>query len=52
VDVTVSIADDIAAVLAAAGVDVPRQALQAFALEELRGGRITSPKCNSARCWG
>jgi hypothetical protein len=40
-DVTVRIPDDIAALLAAAGVDLPRQALEAFALEELRAGRIT-----------
>lgn len=40
-DVTLSIPDDIAEQLARTGGDLQRRALENFALEELRGGRIT-----------
>jgi hypothetical protein len=40
-DVTLRIPDDIAAHLTASGGDLSRRALEAFALEELRAGRIT-----------
>lgn len=40
-DVTVQIPDDIAAPLLENGVDLSRRALENFALEELRAGRIT-----------
>ena len=42
-DVTFQIPDDLANSVAAAG-DLPRRALEAFALEELRAGRITEPQ--------
>ena len=42
-EVTVQIPDDIAARLAEAG-DLSRRALEAFALEELKAGRITEPE--------
>ncbi|HEX3743161.1 MAG TPA: hypothetical protein VHW09_04515 [Bryobacteraceae bacterium] len=42
-EVTVQIPDDIAASLAATGSDLSRRALEGFALEELRAGRITEP---------
>lgn len=38
------IPDEIADHLAVAGSDVPRRALESFALEELRAGRITEPE--------
>lgn len=43
-DVTLQIPDDIAARLNADGCDLPRRALEAFALEEFTSGRITQPE--------
>ena len=43
-DVTVQIPDDIGTRLAAAGTDLARRALESFALEELKAGRITEPE--------
>ena len=43
-EVTLRIPDDIAAHLAEAGGDLERRALEAFALEELKAGRITEPE--------
>jgi hypothetical protein len=44
-DLTVHIPDDLAARLgASAGGDLSRRALEALALEEFRGGRITKPE--------
>lgn len=40
-EVSLQIPDDIAAHLSAAGCDLSRRALESFALEELRTGRIT-----------
>ncbi len=45
---TVDIPDDLARRVIAAGGDVSRQALEAFALEELRSGRITEPELAQA----
>jgi hypothetical protein len=42
-EVTFHIPDDLANSVAAAG-DLSRRALEAFALEELRAGRITEPQ--------
>jgi hypothetical protein len=42
-EVTFQIPDELAGSVAAAG-DVSRRALEAFALEELRAGRITEPQ--------
>ena len=42
-DVTFHVPDELADSVAAAG-DLPRRALEAFALEELRAGRITEPQ--------
>jgi len=42
--VTVQIPDEIARRLAEAGGDLSRRALEGFALEELRAGRITEPQ--------
>jgi hypothetical protein len=42
--VTVQIPDEIASRLAEAGADLSRRALEGFALEELRAGRITEPE--------
>jgi hypothetical protein len=42
-EVTFHIPDDLASSVAAAG-DLSRRALEAFALEELRAGRITEPQ--------
>lgn len=42
--VTVEIPDDIANCLNAVGGDLSRRALEGFALEELRAGRITEPQ--------
>ncbi len=41
---TVEIPDDIANRLAQAGGDLSRRALEGFALEELRAGRLTEPQ--------
>jgi len=43
-EVTLHIPDEIATHLAAAGSDLSRRALESFALEELRAGRITEPE--------
>lgn len=43
-DVTIRIPDDIAAQFNAAGSDLSLRALEGFALEELRAGRITEPQ--------
>jgi hypothetical protein len=43
-EVTLHIPDDIAAHLAKGGADLSRRALESFALEELRAGRITEPE--------
>jgi hypothetical protein len=43
-DVTVQIPDDLASRLAAAGGDLSRRALEAFALEEFKSGRLTKPE--------
>ena len=42
-DVTFQIPDDLALHVGSSG-DLPRRALEAFALEELRAGRITEPQ--------
>ena len=42
--VNLQIPDDIARRIIAAGGDLSRRALEAFALEELRAGRITEPE--------
>lgn len=42
--VTVDIPDDLAKRLEDAGGDLSRRALEALALEEYRGGRLTSPE--------
>jgi hypothetical protein len=44
VNLTVEIPDDIANRLTEAGADLSRRALEAFALEELKTGRITEPE--------
>ncbi len=41
---SLEIPDDIASTLNAAGGDLSRRALEGFALEELRAGRITEPQ--------
>jgi hypothetical protein len=43
-EVTLHIPDEIASHLAVAGSDLSRRALESFALEELRAGRITEPE--------
>ena len=43
-EVKVQIPDDIAAQLAEGGADLSRRALEAFALEELKAGRLTEPE--------
>jgi hypothetical protein len=43
-EVTVQLPDDMAASLASTGSDLSRRALEGFALEELRSGRITEPQ--------
>jgi hypothetical protein len=43
-NVTVQIPDDLAKRLAAAGGDLSRRALEAFALEEYKGGNLTKPE--------
>ena len=43
-EVKVHIPDDIAAQLAEGGADLSRRALEAFALEELKAGRLTEPE--------
>ena len=48
--VSLQIPDDIARRVIDAGGDLPRCALGAFALEELRMGRITEPEL-PARSW-
>ena len=43
-EVTIQIPDSIAARLNAGGSELSRRALEGFALEELRAGRITEPQ--------
>jgi hypothetical protein len=43
-DVTLQIPDDIASRMTEAGVDLSRRALESFALEEFKSGRITKPE--------
>ncbi|HYL73284.1 MAG TPA: UPF0175 family protein [Bryobacteraceae bacterium] len=43
-DVTVQIPDELANRLAASGGDLSRRALEGFALEEYKAGRITKPE--------
>ena len=43
-EVTIRIPDDLAARLRDSGGDLSRRALEGFALEELRAGRITEPQ--------
>jgi len=43
-EVSFQIPDDLANSVTAAGGDLSRRALEAFALEELRAGRITEPE--------
>lgn len=43
-EVTIRIPDDLAARLKANGGDLSHRALEGFALEELRAGRITEPQ--------
>ena len=43
-DVTVRIPDELANRLAASGGDLSRRALEGFALEEYKAGRITKPE--------
>jgi hypothetical protein len=43
-NLTVRIPDDFAARLSAGGGDIERKALEALALEEYRGGRLTKPE--------
>ena len=43
-NVTVQIPDDLAKRLAASGDDLSRRALEGFALEEYKAGRITKPE--------
>jgi len=43
-NLTVEIPDDLAARLSATGEDLSRRALEAFALEEYRNGRLTAPE--------
>ena len=43
-EVTIQIPDDLAARLRESGSDLSRRALEGFALEELRAGRITEPQ--------
>ncbi|ACA16773.1 hypothetical protein M446_2313 [Methylobacterium sp. 4-46] len=44
VNVTVPIPDDLAKRLASNGEDLSRRALEAFAVEEYRSGRVTEPE--------
>jgi hypothetical protein len=43
-EVILQIPDDIACHMTEAGVDLSRRALESFALEEFKGGRITKPE--------
>jgi hypothetical protein len=43
-NLTVHIPDDLASRLSAAGGDLSRRALEAFALEEFKSGRLTKPE--------
>lgn len=43
-EVTLQIPDDIACHMTEAGGDLPRRALESFALEEFKRGRITKPE--------
>ena len=43
-ELTVQIPDDLARRMSASGADLSRRALEALALEEFKGGRITKPE--------
>ena len=43
-ELTVQIPDDLASRMSASGGDLSRRALEALALEEFKGGRITKPE--------
>jgi hypothetical protein len=43
-ELTVQIPDELASRMSASGVDLSRRALEALALEEFKGGRITKPE--------
>ena len=43
-ELTLHIPDDVAQRLSAAGSDLSRRALEAFALEEFKSGRLTEPQ--------
>jgi hypothetical protein len=43
-EVTLQIPDDIASHMTEAGVDLSRRAIESFALEEFKSGRITKPE--------
>jgi hypothetical protein len=46
-NLTVEIPDDLAARLSAAGGDLSRRALEGFALEEYKSGRLTPRNCGA-----
>ena len=50
-EVSFEIPDDIANHMTQAGVDVSRRALESFALEEFKGGRITKPELRRLLGW-
>ncbi len=50
-DVTLSIPDDIAGELIAAGCDLQRRVMESFALEELRAGRISELQLRKMLGW-
>jgi hypothetical protein len=43
-ELTVQIPDELASRMSASGADLSRRALEALALEEFKGGRITKPE--------
>ena len=47
-EVTFQIPDELASSVTSTG-DLPRRALEAFALEELRAGRLTEPQLGEMR---
>ncbi|TXN60523.1 UPF0175 family protein [Methylobacterium sp. WL6] len=51
-NVTVPIPDDLARRLAADGGDLARRALEAFAVEEFRAGRLTPPELRTLLGFG
>jgi hypothetical protein len=50
-NVTVQIPDDLAKRLTAAGGDLSRRALEAFALEEYKSGHLTKPELRRLLCY-